>query len=301
MVVFQLELVFLLVNKKEEGHGRNADLILKHFISEGITCGHLILISSAEVAPEKIKKDLPRSINEENIKQPENDDDLKIAWRYKQNPIIDSTPNHISFSFGHTFDISVKLSVNEIENVKCWPEKDDQLYSYSKLYNYIQHIIECGFSIKIPVEQRNILKITISDLCSPLWDSTEMDVIQFLYKLRILLRSSYATCLITTKLQIIDAITKSRMEHLTDTVIKLKSMELSSCADYNGKLIIEKLASFNTFLYEPSSVDWATKLTRKKLCIEKLHLPPCIENNENHEKAEKTQLPSCSLGSSINF
>lgn len=58
------------------------------------------------------------------------------------------------------------------------------------------------------------------------------------------------------------------MEHFVDTVLILKPMELSSCADYNGKLIIGKLASFNTFLYEPLSVDWATKLTRKKLCIE---------------------------------
>jgi len=53
-----------------------------------------------------------------------------------------------------------------------------------------------------------------------------------------------------------------------DSVLIFKPMELSSCADYNGKLIIGKLASFNTFLYEPLSVDWATKLTRKKLCIE---------------------------------
>lgn len=49
-------------------------------------------------------------------------------------------------------------------------------------------------------------------------------------------------------------------------------MELSSCADYNGKLIISKLASFNTLLYEPLCVDWATKLSRKKLCIEVLVL-----------------------------
>lgn len=55
-----------------------------------------------------------------------------------------------------------------------------------------------------------------------------------------------------------------------DTVLTIKPMELSSCADYNGKLIIGKLASFNTFLYEPLSVDWATKLTRKKLCVEVL-------------------------------
>lgn len=71
------------------------------------------------------KNDLPKSINEENIKQAENVDDLKIAWRYKQNPIIDSTPNHVSFSFGHTFDISIKLSPSEVENVNCWPEKND--------------------------------------------------------------------------------------------------------------------------------------------------------------------------------
>jgi len=40
------------------------------------------------------------------------------------------------------------------------------------------------------------------------------------------------------------------MEHFVDTVLILKPMELSSCTDYNGKLIIGKLASFNTFLYE---------------------------------------------------
>lgn len=62
--------------------------------------------------------------------------------------------------------------------------------------------------------------------------------------------------------------TKCRIEHFVDSVLIFKPMELSSCADYNGKLIIGKLASFNTFLYEPLSVDWATKLTRKKLCIE---------------------------------
>jgi len=56
----------------------------------------------------------------------------------------------------------------------------------------------------MPVEQRNVLRITISNLYSPIWDSNDMNVVTFLYKLRILVRSSYATCLITSRAHIID-------------------------------------------------------------------------------------------------
>lgn len=77
--------------------------------------------------------------------------------------------------------------------------------SYSELLEYINKIIITdGFSTKIPVEQRRVLRITISNLFSPIWDSKDMDVVSFLYKLRILIRSSYASCLITTRTQIIN-------------------------------------------------------------------------------------------------
>lgn len=77
--------------------------------------------------------------------------------------------------------------------------------SYSQLLEYINKIVTTdGFSTKIPVEQRRILRITISNLFSPIWDSKDMDIVTFLHKLRILIRSSYATCLITTRAQIIN-------------------------------------------------------------------------------------------------
>jgi len=71
-----------------------------------------------------------------------------------------------------------------------------------------------GFSTKIPVEQRHVLRITISNLFSPIWDSNGMDVVTFLYKLRILLRTSYATCLITTRTQIVNNV---RMYYFVST------------------------------------------------------------------------------------
>lgn len=77
--------------------------------------------------------------------------------------------------------------------------------SYSELLEHINTIItKGGFSTKIPVEKRNVLRITISNLFSPIWDSNDMNIVTFLYKLRILVRSSYATCLITTQAHVID-------------------------------------------------------------------------------------------------
>lgn len=288
---------------EEENHGRNADLITKHFIAEGVVCDHSILIADVERNPEATANDLPKLIQEESF-QPADiiAEDFKIAWRYSQNPIYDSKPHHTSISFGHTFDMSAKLLVDELQIIKYWPAEKSQGTSYSELFEHINTIItKGGFSTKIPVEQRRVLRITISNLFSPIWDSNDMNVVMFLYKLRILVRSSYASCLITTRAHIIDDVIKCRIEHFMDTVLIFKPMELSSCADYNGKLIIGKLASFNTFLYEPLSIDWATKLTRKKLCIEKLHLPPCLNSGDDNENVHTKQLSCASTTSVLNF
>lgn len=284
---------------EEENYGRNADLITKHFIAEGIVSDHSILIADVERKPETIATNLPKPTRDEHFQSTDIVEDFKIAWRYSQNPVYNSKPHHTSISFGHTFDMSTTIPVDELQNIKYWPNKESQSTSYSELLEHINKIVTTdGFSTKIPVEQRRVLRITINNLFSPIWDSKDMDVVTFLFKLRILIRSSYATCLITTRTQIINNVIKCRTEHFADTVLIIKPMELSSCADYNGKLIIGKLASFNTFLYEPVSIDWAMKLTRKKLCVEKLHLPPCLNDDEN---VSGMQMSCTSTSSMLNF
>lgn len=39
---------------EEENYGRNADIITKHFIAEGVVCDHSILIADIERNPETI-------------------------------------------------------------------------------------------------------------------------------------------------------------------------------------------------------------------------------------------------------
>lgn len=72
-------------------------------------------------------KDLPKSTTqEENFQPTDIAEDFKIAWRYSQNPIYDSTPHHTSISFGHTFDMSTKFCSDELQNVGYWPTDKSQ-------------------------------------------------------------------------------------------------------------------------------------------------------------------------------
>lgn len=77
--------------------------------------------------------DLPKLIQEESFQPVDIAEDFKIAWRYSQNPIYDSKPHHTSISFGHTFDMSTKIPVNELQNISYWPTEKSQ-GSYSILH-----------------------------------------------------------------------------------------------------------------------------------------------------------------------
>lgn len=67
---------------------------------------------------------MPKPTQEESFQRSEISEDFKIAWRYSQNPLYDSKPHHTSISFGHTFDMSAKIPVDEIQNFKYWPNKE---------------------------------------------------------------------------------------------------------------------------------------------------------------------------------
>lgn len=85
--------------------------------------------------------DLPKPTSEECFQPTNNVEDFKIAWRYNQNPIYDSKPHHTSMSFGHTFDMSAKIPVDQLQNIKYWPtEKFYGIFIFNILQlNYIRN------------------------------------------------------------------------------------------------------------------------------------------------------------------
>lgn len=55
--------------------------------------------------------------------------------------MYDSKPYHTSISFGHTFDMSAKIPVNELQNIRYWPaDKSQGIYIIYRI-NYLNYFI----------------------------------------------------------------------------------------------------------------------------------------------------------------
>jgi elongator complex protein 4 len=116
---------------------------------------------------------------------------------------------------------------------------------YAKLEESIKQAIEAGqFSTSTSVQERNVLRIVIHSLGSPLWgmdDDQLHSLAKFLFRLKGYLRSAYAVAMVTLPTHLIqDSAIVRRLEHLCDTVVALESFEGSDkmknplYKDYHG-------------------------------------------------------------------
>nr|KAF6324452.1 elongator acetyltransferase complex subunit 4 [Myotis myotis] len=255
---------------------------------------------------------------------------MKIAWRYQLLPKMEAGPVSSS-KFGHYYDASKKIPRELIEASK-WhgfflPEKISSTLNeepcsltpgYIKLLQFIQKIIyEEGFDGSNPQKkQKNILRIAIQSLGSPLWGDdvcctencdNSHSLTKFLYILRGLLRTSLSACLITVPTHLIqNKAIIARITNLSDTVIHLESFIGSNretnplYKDYHGLIHIRQIPRLNNLMCDVSDVkDLAFKLKRKLFIIERLHLPPdlsdTVSRSSKPDLADSTKLlgPGC--------
>lgn len=89
------------------------------------------------------------------------------------------------------------------------------------------------------------------------------------------------------------------MRNLVDYSIELESFagsdrEASAAfKEYHGLVYIRKLAAVNALAaHSPETYDLAFKLRRKKFIIEKLHLPPELQESEQREQDDNESILS---------
>ncbi|XP_051000246.1 elongator complex protein 4 [Acomys russatus] len=304
---------------EEDKYNIYSPLLLKYFLAEGIVSGHTLLVASAKENPANILQELPAPLLDDNGKKeledvrnpktPEQPDtNMKIAWRYQLQPKMEVGPVSSS-RFGHYYDVSKRIPQELLESSK-WhgffhPEhipsdlKGEACAvscDYMKLLHFIQSVIYTeGFDGAGPQKkQKNILRIGIQNLGSPLWGDNicctencdNHGLTKFLYVLRGLLRSSLSACIITVPAHLVQskAIT-TRVRNLSDTVVGLESFIGSEretnplYKDYHGLIHIRKIPRLNNLTCDESDVkDLAFKLKRKLFTIERLHLPPDLSD-----------------------
>ncbi|KAB0371097.1 hypothetical protein FD755_017506 [Muntiacus reevesi] len=199
-----------------------------------------------------------------------------------------------SSRFGHYYDISKRIPQELIETSK-WhgfflPEKISSTFNvepcsltsgYMKLLQFIQNIIyEEGFDGSNPQKkQKNILRIGIQNLGSPLWGDdicctencdTSHSLTKFLYILRGLLRTSLSACIITMP------------THLIQVGIS-QNYFLLTCLIH-----IRQIPRLNNLIYDISDVkDLAFKLKKKLFTIEQLIV------NQAASSSSRSSLQEC--------
>jgi elongator complex protein 4 len=306
--------ILLVEEDVNSSYGR---LFVKYFIAEGIITGHEIFLSSADMLPQDIVQTLPSPVSLDSSTKQVNkacsdDVELKIAWRYKHQLM----PSEYSTEFGHYYDISQTMPTHLLDSAsmtlfdplqnKCLPSLNNQNVwpingKLSQLLCSIEKAISAGqYNTKCSMQQRNVLRIALDMIGSTFWmtsDDTcaaDLSLSQFLCALRSLLRSCYAVCILTVPTGLHQLSQVLRLEHLSDFVVRLKSLNdyqtgNHQCySDYNGLLDVVKLPHLNgltsTCLYRQ---DLAFRIRRKRFTIEKLHLPPThlSDTTSNHSSS----------------
>lgn len=201
---------------EEDKYGFYAKIVLKYFMAEGVVVSQPVMIASQDVQPSKFVSGLPAVVenSEEHTKTTNNvDKPMKIAWRYQNMKVIDSSPTGGQI-FGHYYDLTKPMQQDILEraDIKQWQNNEETLDKSNKFKNAAYTDLLCSiertlrdgqyFLFEAQNEKTKILRIAIHSLGSRLWLSdaekdSNCDLLKFLYCFRALLRQSYAVGVIT--------------------------------------------------------------------------------------------------------
>lgn len=198
-----------------------ADTLARYFIAEGLYNDHDILV----VDPSSSTSDLWTSIpsrGEVNTDAPANSglpsaaDGMKIAWRYGATPQVNSaigTKNRYDLrkpidNFG-TF-----ASVRHNASAPC---------KYQDVYDLLKRLISSDLHSKTRSPKKNLLRVVIRHLGSPLWSDPER-FSTFLAHLQMMTRESYVIVMATCCTTSIPQPLVRELEVTSDLFIRLVAM-----------------------------------------------------------------------------
>lgn len=292
-------------------------LFLKYFLAEGVINNHILTLASLDVSPRTIAEDLPAStdIEPDTTQTSADDKQMTIAWRY-QNKASQPTTS-VGNRFGHNFDLTKSMDAELTSRIDMalWDGSEAEEgrgmienKNYWSLLKLIKKRIEVGsLSTSCNKAKTNVMRLALHSVGSPLWgwefghqekDNQWHSLTTFLLMLRALVRTSFSVCLVTIPSHLFsDPALTLRLHALADFVVRLESFQGSDhetnpvFKDYHGLFHIIKLAAINC-LVSPmlDSTDWVFKLRKRKLTIERLHLPPELSETVSRSQEDVSTL-----------
>lgn len=158
---------------------------------------------------------MPRMVSETKPAQPTNAarpsqsfDDMRIAWRYNNLEKVDSeqgSNSQVDGQKAYTFDLSQYLDPEEIGNLDVTKYDEDcnnqaqTVFHHLPYYTLIEQLQAKLRSEAANESNKNVLRISIESLGSPLWwnENFTQDLCLFLTILRAAVRFSNSVCCLT--------------------------------------------------------------------------------------------------------
>uniref|UniRef100_A0A8C2DFK3 Elongator complex protein 4 n=1 Tax=Cyprinus carpio TaxID=7962 RepID=A0A8C2DFK3_CYPCA len=255
---------------EEDCYDSYSRMLLKYFLAEGVVCGHELFLASARDHPDEIMQELPSPIvddvagmkiseGQSQPSDPENPDTMKIAWRYQNQPRV-QTALASSVRFGHYYDVSKTMEPELQQAAKC-----------HSFYQLQETPVTTGSS-PLPSPYHALLKSIQTVIRKEGFDGSTPQVGCNLFSHLFLCFS--APVIIINFFQAV----MGRIIRLSDTAIALESFRGSEketnplYKDYHGLLHVRQLPRLNCLSSEvPDTKDLAFKLKRKQFTIEVSH------------------------------
>ncbi|KAF9229503.1 PAXNEB-domain-containing protein [Gyrodon lividus] len=208
-----LPLSCLLMVLAPDNHSAYGELVQKYFVAQGIACGQTVCIvhddalsfatecmwitsssSNTRTPSPPVNDD---DDDEENVAQ--NEDKIKIAWRYEQMKRFQTTVMSRSLSaddFCNTFDLTNRIPMTVIDDARNAKQLlllnlnaiCDVESSMTGVTRHIQHILAA-------TSPTQVVRLCIPSLGSPEWvGQSPTGILHFLHSLRRLLRQYPLAC-----------------------------------------------------------------------------------------------------------
>ena len=296
---------------EEDLNNRFSKLMTKYFLAEGVACKHGLCVVKEVSTNESLLNELPKLIPKDiNVPVKKLNDDMKIAFRYKDPSTIQKTISNVSKQ-GHYYDITKKMESMKIDECdcseiivedflpSCWDEEDIFKFALTSLKNKIQQKIYTVPEKLEDVNELKVCRIVIPSFGSPFWCANNSKgvkyISRFLLWLRGLVRKSMTVCVVSIPCNLYTDKNMAQFRHLADCAVKLKSFAGEKknplFKQYHGLFKIKKLPCLNSLVpYVPQTLDLAFELKRTKFVIEYLHLPPDIGENASRQGTEEVNI-----------
>ena len=217
-----------------------------------------------------------------------NSDEMRIAWRYKSQPLVDTVwTNDRHFDFGAHIDQQSLTS------------SDIHFLTHDICLENIQSLAKNN--------SNNVTRVLIDGLGSPLSPFPVKLLPEFLLKLKCLVRKlPNVLCLITLNSQLVvlsnHSYVRSRVHNIADGVIKLTAFDqktVTPYTEYNGLFNLIKLTKLNSmnFYSVPETLDLGFQLKNlsRYLIVDKLCLPPDLSETVSRTTSSASKAHNKSL------